>query len=239
MELLEREHVLTTLREAHASAARGEGRAVVVLGEPGIGKTTVVTRFLDGLGADARVLRGTCDDLTTPRPLGPLLIAATAMASDLPLYTANASDLAGLGDFLEVVPVCVRPPGPANTRRPGQCAGPEARDPATASPGSCRRIGQHRFREGTGRQLDVGFGGGVVRDGDRSARSGALTEHAPDPAPLLAACADPRLDLVEQRLQVASSRFVLLEEPAEPLAFLRCPLHRRPPGGASERSRRV
>lgn len=34
-----------------------------------------------------------------------LLIAATAHAHDARLYTRNASDLAGLGDLLEIVPV--------------------------------------------------------------------------------------------------------------------------------------
>ena len=34
-----------------------------------------------------------------------LLIAATAIAADLPLYTANATDLGGLEDLLEIVPV--------------------------------------------------------------------------------------------------------------------------------------
>jgi predicted ATPase len=44
---------------------------VLVTGEPGIGKTALVTRFVETLGSDARVLWGTCDDLTIPRPLGP------------------------------------------------------------------------------------------------------------------------------------------------------------------------
>ena len=48
------------------------GRVVFVTGEPGIGKTSLVTRFLRDLGAGARVLLGTCDDLSIPRPLGPI-----------------------------------------------------------------------------------------------------------------------------------------------------------------------
>src|SRR5262249_1524208 len=72
MELLEREEALATLAEARDSAARGEGRVVFVTGEPGIGKTSLVTRFLAALGPDARVLVGTCDDLSIPRPLGPI-----------------------------------------------------------------------------------------------------------------------------------------------------------------------
>ena len=72
MELLERDAALATLAEAHAAAAAGDGRVVFVSGEPGIGKTSLVTRFLRGLGDEARVLGGTCDDLSIPRPLGPI-----------------------------------------------------------------------------------------------------------------------------------------------------------------------
>ena len=69
MELLERDRALAALAEAHAAATRGSGRAVIVSGEPGIGKTALVTHFTGGL--DARILWGACDDLSIPRPLGP------------------------------------------------------------------------------------------------------------------------------------------------------------------------
>jgi DNA-binding CsgD family transcriptional regulator/tetratricopeptide (TPR) repeat protein len=72
VELLEREGALATLVEAHDAATCGQGRVVFVTGEPGIGKTSLVGRFLSDLGADARVLLGTCDDLSIPRPLGPI-----------------------------------------------------------------------------------------------------------------------------------------------------------------------
>ncbi|MGL6279458.1 MAG: AAA family ATPase, partial [Gaiella sp.] len=93
MELLEREHILASLREAYASAARGAGRAVVVLGEPGIGKTTVVERFLEELGPDAHALRGTCDDLATPRPLGPLRDMAATTSAALSAALSEGGDL--------------------------------------------------------------------------------------------------------------------------------------------------
>ena len=70
MHLLERDAELAALAEAHADAARGHGRVVVVAGEPGIGKTSLVSEFLAGLEPGARVLLGTCDDLSIPRPLG-------------------------------------------------------------------------------------------------------------------------------------------------------------------------
>ena len=71
VELLEREAALETLAQAHAAAAAGAGRAVGISGEPGIGKTALVRRFLDDLEDGARVLFGTCDDLSIARPLGP------------------------------------------------------------------------------------------------------------------------------------------------------------------------
>jgi predicted ATPase/DNA-binding CsgD family transcriptional regulator len=70
VELLERDGPLTVLAEAREAAARGDGRVVVVVGEPGIGKTALVTRFVDGLEPGARAFVGACDHLSIPRPLG-------------------------------------------------------------------------------------------------------------------------------------------------------------------------
>src|SRR4051812_35070645 len=72
VELLERDGALEALAGARADAARGDGRVVFVTGEPGIGKTSLVTRFVRDLDPGSRVLFGTCDDLSIPRPLGPL-----------------------------------------------------------------------------------------------------------------------------------------------------------------------
>lgn len=72
VELLERESALASLASARDSAARGQGRVVMVTGEPGIGKTWLVNQFLRDLDAESRVLVGTCDDLSIPRPLGPI-----------------------------------------------------------------------------------------------------------------------------------------------------------------------
>ena len=72
MELLERDEALSALVAAYEAAAQGQGRAVFVTGEPGIGKTSLVSRFLRDLGSGARVLFGNCDDLLIPRPLGPI-----------------------------------------------------------------------------------------------------------------------------------------------------------------------
>jgi predicted ATPase len=71
--LLERSHELAALADGLAAVrADGRGRLVLVAGEAGIGKTTLVRSFCDGTRS-ARVLWGACDALNTPRPLGPLL----------------------------------------------------------------------------------------------------------------------------------------------------------------------
>ena len=70
--LLERGDELDAMLAAVDAATAGSGRVVVVLGEAGIGKTTVVRALLDQLAPPVRILRGVCDDLLAPRPLGPL-----------------------------------------------------------------------------------------------------------------------------------------------------------------------
>lgn len=73
---LERESFLTELDTARACAAAGEGCVVLMSGEAGIGKTTLVERLARRVqqgDSRARVLWGACDALFTPRPLGPLL----------------------------------------------------------------------------------------------------------------------------------------------------------------------
>ena len=47
--LLGREHELDTLAEACRAAGDGRGGAVVVVGEPGIGKTALLTAATDGV----------------------------------------------------------------------------------------------------------------------------------------------------------------------------------------------
>jgi DNA-binding SARP family transcriptional activator len=69
--LLERADALARLRAALAAAAAGHGGAVLISGEAGIGKTTLVRAFAGSARGRARVLMGACDDLHTPRSLGP------------------------------------------------------------------------------------------------------------------------------------------------------------------------
>jgi DNA-binding CsgD family transcriptional regulator len=73
-DVLERTVELDVLHGALAAIAQGGGgRMVLVGGDAGIGKTVLVRCLCaQGTGA-ARVLRGSCDPLFTPRPLGPFL----------------------------------------------------------------------------------------------------------------------------------------------------------------------
>ncbi|HSK06157.1 MAG TPA: AAA family ATPase [Acidimicrobiia bacterium] len=72
MRLLERDDVLEHLDHLLSAARQGNGRAVLVRGEAGIGKTSAVRLFTRSHLDDAHVLWGGCDDLLTARPLGPI-----------------------------------------------------------------------------------------------------------------------------------------------------------------------
>jgi DNA-binding CsgD family transcriptional regulator len=113
-ELLERQDHLDVLHAAVAAARSGDGRVVVLSGEPGIGKTSLVRALRAGLDAGVRVLAGACDDLLAPRPLGPLRDAARGTggplerALDAPgapeaVYPAVLEQLAGPRPTLLVV----------------------------------------------------------------------------------------------------------------------------------------
>jgi predicted ATPase len=82
MDLLERELSLRALNAAFAEAAKGSGRVVLIGGEAGIGKTSLVEHFTQELHHAACVLWGACDDLFTPRPLGPLHDVALQLSGD-------------------------------------------------------------------------------------------------------------------------------------------------------------
>src|SRR3954452_2064249 len=78
MRLLERERFLDDLGTYAAEAAAGNGRLVVITGEAGIGKSSLVDIFRASR-PDLRWFWGACDGGFTPRPLGPLYdIAASA-----------------------------------------------------------------------------------------------------------------------------------------------------------------
>jgi DNA-binding CsgD family transcriptional regulator len=72
MRLLERELQLGALHEYVADARAGDGRLVLVSGEAGIGKSSLVDAFVETLPRDVRVAWTACDGAFTPSALGPL-----------------------------------------------------------------------------------------------------------------------------------------------------------------------
>lgn len=85
VDLLERGQQLAVLRAALDAACAGEGSGVAVTGDSGAGKTALLDAVLDTASPDVRLLRGGCDPLRTPRPLGPF---------------RDTADVTGLGALL-------------------------------------------------------------------------------------------------------------------------------------------
>jgi DNA-binding CsgD family transcriptional regulator len=103
VELLEREPFLDALGAHVAEAVSGSGRLVLVTGEAGIGKTSLV----DALRArtpDLRWLWGACDGGFTPRPLGPLYDLARSAGGRLrDLVSAGADRNDVFAAFLDLL----------------------------------------------------------------------------------------------------------------------------------------
>ena len=94
MALLEREAELRALRAAVADAGARRGSVVVVLGEAGIGKTSLVQALRDDPGTECRVAIGLCDDLLTRRTLGPFHDIARSLGGELARAVATSDSAA-------------------------------------------------------------------------------------------------------------------------------------------------
>lgn len=71
--IVERDGVLAAIKERLDEAARGVGSVVLLGGEAGSGKTSVIREVEARWGSALTVVGGACDPLTTARPLGPFL----------------------------------------------------------------------------------------------------------------------------------------------------------------------
>jgi len=74
---------------AVAAARTGCGSIVLVTGEAGIGKTSLVRAFTERVRDSARLLLTACDDLTAPRAVGPLRDAARDTRGPLAVALAD------------------------------------------------------------------------------------------------------------------------------------------------------
>jgi predicted ATPase len=68
VDLLERDPFLRMLDDLLRQAGEGHGQVASISGEAGIGKTSLVERFLEQHQAPTRTLWGACEALFTPRP---------------------------------------------------------------------------------------------------------------------------------------------------------------------------
>src|SRR5690348_11283963 len=81
--ILERELELEALAAAAEEARAGDGSVVLIAGEAGIGKSSLVDAVGSVLPGETRLLVGHCDDLATPRVLGPLRDLTSSVGSTL------------------------------------------------------------------------------------------------------------------------------------------------------------
>ncbi len=78
--LIERDVQLAALDSAVDAAAAGAGRLLLIGGEAGVGKTTLVAEAARRAAGRTRVLRGVFDNVTTPAALGALVDASEEFA---------------------------------------------------------------------------------------------------------------------------------------------------------------
>jgi DNA-binding CsgD family transcriptional regulator len=91
-ELLERDRELALFGRAFESAATGTGTGIALSGESGAGKSALVASALRATHG-LRVLRGQCEPLRTPRPLGPVRDLGLAGLEELVRSDARLSDI--------------------------------------------------------------------------------------------------------------------------------------------------
>jgi DNA-binding NarL/FixJ family response regulator/tetratricopeptide (TPR) repeat protein/energy-coupling factor transporter ATP-binding protein EcfA2 len=98
--MLERERELAILAGAAQEAAAGRGSVVLVCGEAGIGKSSLVEAARSVLPAEGRLLVGYCDDLATRRALGPFRDLAGSVGTQLTRALEDSGDRNRLLDAL-------------------------------------------------------------------------------------------------------------------------------------------
>ena len=96
MALIERENLLSLLRNGFAGLDSGQGHCFFILGEAGIGKSALVKTFLNEVEGKSIQYTGACDSLFTPRPLAPLHDIALQVKEDWAQKISSGSSTAEL-----------------------------------------------------------------------------------------------------------------------------------------------
>ncbi|MBI1401184.1 AAA family ATPase [Hyphomonas sp.] len=90
--LIERDKPLASLSALMAGVAGGRGHVALVSGEAGIGKSSLIRRFLATAPAGWRTALGGCDALFTPRPLGPVEDSAAVFGAGFETLFREGAD---------------------------------------------------------------------------------------------------------------------------------------------------
>src|SRR5258706_6103331 len=111
--LLERDHQLALLEAARAQVTEGpDGICIVLGGEAGIGKTSLVQAFVRALPVSVPALIGGCEALFTPRPFGPLVDLADHLPPSVGHALREGQTYGGLFPaLLRFFPESARPGG--------------------------------------------------------------------------------------------------------------------------------
>ena len=83
---------MSVLANAARAAANGNGSVALIMGEAGIGKSSLVEALRSYLPAEGRMLIGYCDDLTTPRTLGPFRDLVGSVGAEFSSAVTDGSD---------------------------------------------------------------------------------------------------------------------------------------------------
>ncbi|HZM77092.1 MAG TPA: AAA family ATPase [Candidatus Limnocylindrales bacterium] len=102
LRMLEREREIAELGAAVREAGSGSGSVVLVHGEAGIGKSSLVEAFGRSLPPGIRMLAGYCDDLATQRTLGPFRDLLGNVGADLTRALRDGGDRGRVFEALRV-----------------------------------------------------------------------------------------------------------------------------------------
>ncbi|MGV6802080.1 MAG: helix-turn-helix transcriptional regulator [bacterium] len=94
--LIERDHHIAHIISSAEKAKSGHGNIVLLAGEAGMGKTSVLESVRQQFHEDYLVLWGGCDALFTPRPLGPLHDMAITLGPEISKMLSESTNPAHL-----------------------------------------------------------------------------------------------------------------------------------------------